>query len=206
MVPEDGTRKASLADAIIKAPPSGRRSDGGLPWSSTQNADEKKTEERSISEAVLNPDAAWTLKDTQMIQAGSDKWLSPSCRSKEIPSPQEHLEGMEKWLKPLSNPVRLRLLIFLRRPHYLEEIASHLGMSHQAARKHVNQLVEAGWVERAIRKGTSIVDYTLNMSALIRATEEIAVLCSLLDAGGTGARHPLGIGHPSHSSIHALFE
>ncbi len=111
--------------------------------------------------------------------------LAPPAR---LPCLLEHLEGLSTWLQPLSNPVRLQLLAFLRQPHYLEEIASHLRMSHQAARKHVNQLKQAGLVRPSARSDTSIVEYTIDTTGLLRFNREMEGLCSLLhdDPGALG--------------------
>lgn len=92
----------------------------------------------------------------------------------------EHLDQLSMRLKPLSNRTRIRLLAFLREPHYLEEVASYLKISHQAARRHVRQLVDGGLVDQSLRKGTSIIDYRVSIAGIVRLNEEMEVLCSLL--------------------------
>lgn len=57
------------------------------------------------------------------------------------------LEPLAAYLKALANPKRLRLLQYLTEPHYLEEIASELGVARQTAQEHVQQLVELGLLE-----------------------------------------------------------
>lgn len=54
------------------------------------------------------------------------------------------LERVARRLKPLGSPVRLRLLRFLTRPHYLEEVASFLKMSRFAAKRHIDELSANG--------------------------------------------------------------
>ncbi len=55
-------------------------------------------------------------------------------------------------LRPLASETRLRLLNFLTTPHYLEEVSSFLGVNRFAAKKHLDQLVEAGVASKSPAK------------------------------------------------------
>lgn len=111
--------------------------------------------------------------------------VAPSLRTQRSvePWPLENLHAVSRLLQPLANPVRLRLLGFLRKPHYLEEVASHLRMSRQAARRHVNQLLEAGWVTRSVREDAAIVEYVISLPALLKFQAEVGLLNTLLLEG-----------------------
>lgn len=94
---------------------------------------------------------------------------------------ERELELLAERLVPLASPVRLRLLRFLTRPHYLEEIASYLGLTRQAARKHVDQLVEIGVLDRqsGTRETGPVTEYLVNPSALYLLYDEFEKLASL---------------------------
>ncbi len=70
----------------------------------------------------------------------------------EDPSPEDDTVDMEELgqmaadLTALSNDNRLQLLHLLTEPRYAEEIADALDMSRQSALKHVDKLVERGFV------------------------------------------------------------
>lgn len=89
-------------------------------------------------------------------------------------------EFLDQALEALANPLRLRLLDYLRAPHYTEEIASHLGMTRQAARKHLEKLVRVGLLERrpAARESGAVTEYLVNASALFLIHDEIEKLGS----------------------------
>jgi DNA-binding transcriptional ArsR family regulator len=91
------------------------------------------------------------------------------------------LERLAGWLGPLASPVRLRLLRFLTQPHYLEEVASHLKLTRQAARKHLDQLVAIGVLEK--RSGTRetgpVTEYIINPQALFLIYDEFEKLGTL---------------------------
>lgn len=99
------------------------------------------------------------------------------------PWPLENVQLVSRLLQPLANPVRLNLLGYLRKPHYLEEIAAHLGMSRQAARKHVKHLLDAGWVTRGPRDDAHVVEYALSLQALLRFKSEVGLLATVLMDG-----------------------
>lgn len=94
------------------------------------------------------------------------------------------LGEIARLLRPLASPVRLGLLRFLARPRYLEEIASHLGVSRQAARKHLEQLAAIGAVERrpGTREGRAVTEYTVNQQAIYLVYDEFEKLGSLGNA------------------------
>jgi len=83
-------------------------------------------------------------------------------------------------LAPLGNPKRLHLLHFLRRPHYLEEVASELGLARYAAQRHLEQLVEIGVVQKVpgTRPTGAVTDYLLVPQRLFSISEEFAMLGS----------------------------
>lgn len=76
--------------------------------------------------------------------------------------------------------MRVRLLGYLRRPHPVREVAAFLGISRQAARKHVDQLLDGGWVTRLLHDDKTTVDYLLNTQTLVRLQLQLEGLCGLL--------------------------
>ncbi len=91
------------------------------------------------------------------------------------------LERLAGLLLPLSSPVRLRLLRFLTTPHYLEEVASHLKLTRQAARKHLDKLVAIGVLDRkpGTRDTGPVTEYVINPQALFLVYDEFEKLGSL---------------------------
>lgn len=87
----------------------------------------------------------------------------------------------------LSNERRLRLLEYLTEPHYVREIASHLGIARQAAQRHVDKLHEAGLVEkrRGERESGPVTVYVLAPERLFEIKERFAQL-GKLEASETG--------------------
>lgn len=83
-------------------------------------------------------------------------------------------------LAPLGSAKRLSLLHFLRRPHYLEEVASELGLARYAAQRHLEQLMEIGVVQKqpGERDTGAVTDYILVPSRLFAIGEEFAKLGS----------------------------
>lgn len=94
------------------------------------------------------------------------------------------LERLAKLLKPLGSPVRLRLLRYLTRPHYLEEVASALRLSRQAARKHLDKLVSIGVLQRqpGVRDSGPVTEYVIHPQALFLIYDEFEKLGSLRPA------------------------
>lgn len=84
-------------------------------------------------------------------------------------------------LKPLSYDKRLALLQFLTEPHYLEEIASHLGIARQAAKKHVDKLLDIGVIEkqRGERDSGPVTEYLIVPQRLFELTEQFSKLGTL---------------------------
>ena len=99
-------------------------------------------------------------------------------RHEETPATDLDFAALARDLAPLGNEKRLELLHFLTRPHYLEEIASHLGMARQAAQKHVDQLLECGVVRRQAGRRASgpVTEYVVAPQRLFALGEEFARL------------------------------
>lgn len=94
------------------------------------------------------------------------------------------LERIAGRLKPLGSPVRLRLLRFLTRPHYLEEIASELRMNRYAAKRHVDELAKTGLI-RVVpgqRDSGPVRDYLVAPEALFEAYDAVRTLGELRPA------------------------
>ncbi len=91
-----------------------------------------------------------------------------------LPRADIDFEGLANDLSPLSNPTRLRLLHYLTRPRYLEEIASHLKMSRQAAQKHIDQLLEIGTIKKqqGARDSGPVVEYLVVPQRIFSIGEE----------------------------------
>lgn len=83
-------------------------------------------------------------------------------------------------LAPLGSAKRLRLLHFLRQPHYLEEVASELGLARYAAQRHLEQLMEIGAIQKipGQRETGAVSDYILVPQRLFAIGEEFAKLGS----------------------------
>lgn len=100
------------------------------------------------------------------------------------PTPQLDLETIASRLKPLGSVVRLGLLRFLVRPHYLEEIASHLKMNRYAAKRHVDDLVAIGFVRsvQGERETGPVRDYVIAPEAFFELYDAVRVLGELRPA------------------------
>lgn len=105
------------------------------------------------------------------------------------PPPREDPPGLEPLaadLDALANPQRLRLLHLLTRPRYAEEIADALGMSRQSALKHIDKLLERGFV-RALngRRPTGpVTEYVVVPSRLFALGIAVGDLGNLEPQGG----------------------
>lgn len=111
----------------------------------------------------------------------------------------DEFEALAAALRPFSLAQRLRLLHFLVRPHYLEEIGEHLGMSRQAAEKHVDQLLEVGLVRKQLGQRASgpVTEYVLVPQRVFAVSEEFARLGELrpeVDAGPERTATAVAIG------------
>lgn len=84
-------------------------------------------------------------------------------------------EALVPYLKALGSPRRLEILRLLEEPHYLEEIASHLGVARQTAREHLDRLVDAGFVEKVPgeRETGSVTDYVAVPERLFAVLEDL---------------------------------
>jgi DNA-binding transcriptional ArsR family regulator len=90
-------------------------------------------------------------------------------------------ESLAAYFKALANAKRVHLLHFLVEPHHLEEIASELGVARQTAQEHVQQLVEAGLVQRVEGRGESkpVVDYVMVPQRVFHVYEMVGRLGDL---------------------------
>lgn len=90
-------------------------------------------------------------------------------------------EEMSAVFNALSNPRRLRILRLLTEPRYLREVASELGLSRQATHHHLDELVEAGILERrnAKRDGSSVTEYVAVPSVLSLVVEGVERVAGL---------------------------
>lgn len=97
------------------------------------------------------------------------------------PSKPTDFEALAESLDPLGNPTRLELLHYLTEPHYLEEIASFLSMSRQAAEKHVEKLHEIGAVEKQAgeRETGPVREYVVDPQRLFDLSQEFSKLGDL---------------------------
>lgn len=91
-------------------------------------------------------------------------------------------DALVTYLKALASPRRLEIIRFLDEPHYVEEIASELGVARQTAREHLDQLVEAGFLERVPgeRETGSVTDYAVVPQRLFSVVEELRALTGLV--------------------------
>jgi DNA-binding transcriptional ArsR family regulator len=103
---------------------------------------------------------------------------APAPRVDSLPAKDIDFEALARDLEPLGNAKRLELLHFLMRPHYLEEVASHLKMARQAAQKHVDQLLELGVIRKqpGRRESGPVVEYVLVPQRLFTLGEEFQKL------------------------------
>lgn len=105
-------------------------------------------------------------------------------------------------LAPLGSATRLRLLNYLTTPRYLEEIASFLQMNRYAAKKHVDQLLEAGMITRtpAQRGDALVVEYRIVQEKLFEVFDAMRALGTLRPVGASRddtSRTKAAEAHPS---------
>jgi DNA-binding MarR family transcriptional regulator len=95
-----------------------------------------------------------------------------------LPAKDIDFAALARDLAPLSYEKRLELLHFLMRPHYLEEIATHLHMARQAAQKHIDQLLEIGVIRKqpGRRESGPVVEYVIMPQRVFALSEEFAKL------------------------------
>ncbi len=107
-----------------------------------------------------------------------------------LPARPVDADEIARALRPLASATRVGLLHFLTRPHYLEEIATHLGMSRQATQRHTDLLVEGGLIRRqpGVRDTGPVVDYVVSPQRLFALSEEFAKLAVLRPHGAIAAR------------------
>jgi DNA-binding transcriptional ArsR family regulator len=75
-----------------------------------------------------------------------------------ISSDPEFLEELSEYLEVLSNPVRLKILkVIEREPKEITEIASKINTSYANTKKHIDQLVHIGLVQKEAGFGRETV-------------------------------------------------
>lgn len=89
---------------------------------------------------------------------------------------EETYEPLAEQLKVLGNAKRLGLLHLLTKPHYIQEIASELGMARQSAQAHVDKLLEIGVIERrrGRRESGPVTDFVVVPHRLFSIQEAFA--------------------------------
>lgn len=94
------------------------------------------------------------------------------------------LDALAASLAPLSNATRLRILNHLVVPRHLEEVADFLRMNRSAARKHLDQLVEAGFATRTPvqRGGSFVVEYSVDPARVFETFDTLRSLATLRPA------------------------
>lgn len=107
------------------------------------------------------------------------------------------VEAVAHRLRSLASAKRLSVLRFLRSPRYLEEIASELGISRQAAQEHMQQLLDVGLVEKqaGVRDSGNVVDYRLvraNLYSLVEDLRDLAAELPEIDPGDVHFRTRAG--------------
>lgn len=123
------------------------------------------------------------------MSSSPDPTTAPSMTAEEA-SLDATLDKLAEDLDGLSNLQRLRLLHFLTRPRYAEEIAEHLGMSRQSALKHIEKLEERQFV-RAVhgrRASGPVIEYLVNPSRLFAVGVALGNLGRLEPEGGPAVR------------------
>lgn len=95
-----------------------------------------------------------------------------------VPRLPVELDELAEHLKPLGSERRLRILQYLVRPHYLEEIASYLGVARQTAQRHVDQLLEVGAIRKVPgqRESGPVVEYVVIPQRLFAMGEDLLQL------------------------------
>lgn len=112
-------------------------------------------------------------------------------------------EALARDLSPLGNATRLRLLNYLTRPHYLEEIASFLKVNRSAAKKHLDQLVEAGLVARhaGMRDSGPVVEYRIVPERLFEVFDHTRSLGTLRPSGAAADLSRTKVGAPATAVV-----
>lgn len=91
------------------------------------------------------------------------------------------VESLTDSLKALASPRRLEIVRLLEEPHYVEEIASKLGVARQTAQEHLDKLVDVGVVERTRgrRSHGPVTDYVVVPQRLFAIVEDLRSLGGL---------------------------
>lgn len=111
----------------------------------------------------------------------------PPLKVDSLPAKELDFDALARDLAPLGYAKRLELLHFLVRPHYLEEVASHLKMARQAAQKHIDQLLDIGVIKKqpGQRASGPVVEYVVVPQRLFVLAEEFSKLGVLKPLGAT---------------------
>ncbi|HEV8361799.1 MAG TPA: FHA domain-containing protein [Candidatus Thermoplasmatota archaeon] len=127
-----------------------------------------------------------------MADTTTTQMAKPSRARDARPPVDPDLVRLGAWLRPLASPTRLSLLRFLTQPRYLEEVASHLQVSRQGARKHLDKLVRIGVLERrpAMRATGPVTEYLVRPEALFLIYDEFEKLSSLRALGEARVQAP----------------
>ncbi len=109
-----------------------------------------------------------------------------------LPATDIDFEGLGDRLKALGNPVRLRLLHLCTKPHYLEELASHLKLTRPGVHKHVDKLVAIDVLQTRLGRRDSgpVTEYVLNRSRVFQLHAEFEALVRLVPSAVADAAPP----------------
>lgn len=99
---------------------------------------------------------------------------------------EDEIAGLAADMAALSNPQRLRLLHMLTTPLYAEEIAEHLGVTRQAAARHLLLLQERGFIAALSgRRATGpVTEYAVVPQRLFAMAVSLGGLGRLESSGG----------------------
>lgn len=104
----------------------------------------------------------------------------------ERPLDEENVADLAEDLEALSNPHRLRLLQLLTRPRYRKEVGEELDMSRQAASRHVEKLLDRGFIREleGWRESGPVKEYQVVPQRLFALGMALAEMGELEPEGG----------------------
>jgi DNA-binding transcriptional ArsR family regulator len=102
------------------------------------------------------------------------------------PLDEDELEDVAEALDALSNPRRLRILQLLTRPRYRKEVGSELDLSRQAASRHIDKLLDRGFIREmeGWRESGPVKEYHVVPERLFALGMSVAELGKLQPEGG----------------------